>query len=359
MDDCKQMISSKVDAGERLTLEDGLYLYAQDDLLWLGQLALKKKRAISGNQVFFNVNHHINLTNICKSLCRFCAFGRKADADGAYVMNMDRVKREAAVARANGATEFHVVSAMHPELPFSYYLQVLQYFKESYPDIYIQAFTAVEIFNFAQTSGLSLTATLQQLIAAGLDSIPGGGAEILDDDLRRWLCPHKANSEEWLRVHRIAHRLGLKTNATMLYGHIESVEQRVGHLLKLRALQDEYQGFQAFIPLPFLPENTRMDYIKRTSAIDDIKTMAIARLLLDNFPHIKAFWIMLGIDVAQLALNFGADDLDGTVHEEKIMHAAGAETARGMQKSEIIDIIKITGFQPVERDTLYNVIKYY
>ena len=160
MDDCKQMISSKVDAGERLTLEDGLYLYAQDDLLWLGQLALKKKRAISGNQVFFNVNHHINLTNICKSLCRFCAFGRKADADGAYVMNMDRVKREAAVARANGATEFHVVSAMHPELPFSYYLQVLQYLKESYPDIYIQAFTAVEIFNFAQTSGLSLTATL-------------------------------------------------------------------------------------------------------------------------------------------------------------------------------------------------------
>ena len=354
-----ESIAEKVANNKRLSKDDGLYLYESNDLLGIGELARAKKTQISGQQVFFNVNQHINLTNICVSRCKFCAFGVDHDNRGSYLMTPREAFEYGAGAVDYGITEFHIVSAMHPAMPFDYYLEVVRDLHRAYPQIHIQAFTAVEIYYFAQKSGLTVLQVLQTLQEAGLGSLPGGGAEILKDDLRRQLCPNKAMSRDWLEVHRTAHQLGIKTNCTMLFGHIESLEDRIDHLLALRELQDQDPGFQAFIPLPFLPDNTHLSHLKRTSAIDDLKTLAISRLILDNIPHIKAFWVMLGIDIAQIALCFGADDMDGTVLEEKIMHAAGARTGTAISKEDIVTLIKEAGYIPTERDTLYNVLRTY
>lgn len=357
MDKQMQIIADKVHNDIRLSKEDGLYLYQSNDLLALGDLARYKKLKTSGRNIFFNVNRHINLSNVCVSRCSFCAFGLDEEDGGAYVMTPEEAFNYGAEAVDYGITEFHIVSALHPSKPFEYYLEIVSRLHSAYPDIHIQAFTGVEINYFAQISGLSIREVLQVLKDAGLGSLPGGGAEILNDRIRKKICPKKASTEEWLNVHRTAHELGLKTNCTMLYGHVESIEDRLDHFISLRELQDQYPGFQAFVPLPFLPDNTRLSQIKRTSAVDDIKTMAISRLMLDNIEHIKAFWVMLGIDIAQLSFNFGADDIDGTVVEEKIMHAAGAISQKGITKEDLIQLVKEAGFIPTERDTIYNVIR--
>lgn len=352
-------IKDKLSSNERLNKSDAKFLYNSNDLIALGELAKQKKREKSERHIFFNVNRHINLTNICTSKCKFCAFGKEKDEAGSYIMSVDEAVAFGAEAVPLGVSEFHVVSAMHPEMGFDYYYEVIRRLNESFPHVHIQAFTAVEIYHFAKITGLSIREVLLSLKEAGLGSIPGGGAEIFNDEIRQNICPNKALSEDWLNVHGIAHELGIKTNCTMLYGHIESIEDRINHLDLLRKLQDESPGFQAFIPLPFLPDNTKMNNIIRTSAIDDIKTIAISRLFLDNIDHIKAFWVMLGVPIAQIALEFGADDFDGTIVEERIMHAAGANTNKGITKDEIIKLIKETGNIPVERDTLYNIINIY
>ena len=359
MDKQMQAIAEKVHNNVRLSIEDGVYLYQSSDLLAIGDLARYKKQQVSGQNIFFNVNQHINLTNICTSKCKFCAFGVDDDNQSAYLMTRQEAFDYGASAVDYGITEFHIVSAMHPDMPFEYYVDVVRDLHQAYPKIHIQAFTAVEIFYFAQISGRSVREVLETLQEAGLGSMPGGGAEILNDDLRRQLCPRKAMSQDWLEIHRTAHALGIKTNCTMLFGHVESIEDRINHLITLRELQDSEPGFQAFIPLPFLPENTHLDHLKRTSAVDDIKTLAISRLMLDNIEHIKAFWVMLGIDIAQISLNFGADDIDGTVIEERIMHAAGARTGTAITKEDIIKLIKEAGYIPTERDTLYNILQVY
>ncbi|EGO64777.1 aminofutalosine synthase MqnE [Acetonema longum] len=353
-------IAEKVARGERLTKTDGLLLYESQDLLWLGKLARQVKQRKTGEQVYFNVNRHINLSNICMSRCKFCAFGVDKDAREAYVMDPERVMAIAGQAAAlPDLTELHIVSSLHPDLPFAYYLDMIRRLHQAHPHLHIQAFTAVEIAYFAKISGMSVQAVLAALKEAGLGSLPGGGAEVFSPRVRAELCAKKASGEEWLEVMRTAHRLGLKTNATMLYGHIETVEERIDHLLALRALQDETGGFQSFIPLPFHPENTRLSEIRRTTAWEDLKTIAIARLMLDNFAHIKAFWIMLSVPLAQVSLTFGVDDLDGTVMEEKITHAAGAKTAQGITKEDLLKLIREAGYVPAERDTVYNVLRTY
>lgn len=353
-------IKEKIMNNIRLSREDGIFLYHDNDLLWLARLARHRKIETSGRNVYFNVNRHINLTNICVSRCKFCAFGVDREGPGGpYIMSRQEAFEYGAEAVGKGITEFHIVSALHPDMPFDYYVDVVRQFHEAYPDIHIQAFTAVEIFYFTQISGLSIREVLSKLQEAGLGSMPGGGAEILNDDIRRELCPKKAMSDEWLEVHRTAHHLGIKTNCTMLYGHIESIDDRIDHMIRLRDLQDEQPGFQAFIPLPFLPDNTNLTNIKSTSAVENLKTLAISRLMLDNIPHIKAFWIMLGLPIAQVSLDFGADDIDGTVVEERIMHAAGAQTSRGITRDDLVGLIRESGYIPVERDTLYNTVRVY
>lgn len=359
MDINMQRIADKVKNNVRLDKQDGLYLFNCNDLLAMGELARLKKLEKSGENVFFNVNRHINLTNVCMSRCKFCAFGIDADAKSAYCMTPIEAFKYGAQAVDHGITEFHVVSALHPDKPFEYYVEVIDRLHTAYPDIHIQAFTAVEIFHFSRMSSLSIPEVLRTLKEVGLGSMPGGGAEVLNDKIRLKLCPKKALSKDWLEVHRTAHEMGIKTNCTMLFGHVETYEDRINHMMLLRELQDEAPGFQSFIPLPFLPENTAMPGVKRTSTVDDIKTIAISRLMLDNIDHIKAFWIMLGIPVAQVSLHFGADDFDGTVVEERIMHAAGATTEKGISREEIINMVKQAGYIPVERDTLYNIIRTY
>ncbi|MDI9480191.1 MAG: aminofutalosine synthase MqnE [Syntrophomonadaceae bacterium] len=355
-----QAIADKISHGVRLDKRDGLFLYNEADLLDIGQLAREVKMNKTGQHVFFNVNCHINLTNICVSRCKFCAFGVDEEGTGGpYCMTAQEAFDYGSNEVGGGITEFHIVSALHPKMPFEHYVGIVESLHKAYPDIHIQAFTAVEIVYFAQISGLSVEQVLRELQAAGMGSMPGGGAEILNDEIRRDLCPKKANSEEWLEVHRIAHQLGILTNCTMLYGHIETIEDRIDHMLKLRELQDEAPGFQSFIPLPFLPDNTKLSHISRTGAVDDLKTIAISRLMLDNIDHIKAFWIMQGIPIAQVALHFGADDMDGTIVEERIMHAAGAQTSKGIGKQQMINLIRETGYLPTERDTVYNILRTY
>jgi aminodeoxyfutalosine synthase len=352
-------ITEKVEEGERLSKDDALTLMNSNDLISIGRLANKVREKKSGNYAYFNVNRHINLTNICVSRCKFCAFSRdKSDAD-AYAVTIDEVLDIARSARDLGITEFHIVSGLHPDLPFDYYIDVISRLKGLMPEVHIQAFTAVEIAYFAKIASLSTEKVLIKLKEAGLGSLPGGGAEILNNRVREAVCSKKATSDEWLQVMREAHHIGLKSNATMLYGHIETIQERIDHLLSLRALQDETGGFQSFIPLPFHPQNTQLPNFKKPSAFENMKMLAVSRLVLDNFPHMKAFWIMLGLKVAQLSLLFGVDDLDGTVVEEKITHAAGADTDQSISKDELLEIISVTGRVPVERDTLYNVIKIY
>jgi len=354
-----EAIAEKVYAGERLSREDGLALYASNDLLTIGELANYACEKKSGKDVYFISNRHINPTNICVNLCNLCAYGKEKDAPGAYTMDLEEVLRRASEGDPQSITEFHLVGGLHPELPFEYYLTLLRELKARYPKAHLQAFTAVEIDYFTRISGLSLEKVLSLLVDAGLGSLPGGGAEVFDPEVRRQICPKKISGDRWLEVMEVAHSLGLKSNATMLYGHIEGPEHRIDHMLQLRKFQDRTGGFQSFIPLVFHSKNTKFPHLPPTTGFDDLKTLAIGRLMLDNFPHIKAFWIMLGPKIAQVSLHFGVDDIDGTVLEERITHAAGATTGQALTKAELIAMIKKAGKNPVERDTLYNVVQRY
>jgi aminodeoxyfutalosine synthase len=352
-------IELKVKKGIRLTREDGIALFATNNLTWLGYLADIARQRVSGEYVYYNVNRHINLTNICTARCELCAFGCDGDSAQSYTMSKEKALEVAvAAAKDPDLRELHIVSGLHPDWPFSYYLDVIRTLKQALPHIHLKAFTAVEITYFAKISNKSVTEVLTELHEAGLDSMPGGGAEILSDRVRAEICSKKATADEWLTVARTAHKMGIRSNASMLYGHIETIEERVDHLLSLRSLQDETGGFQTFICFPFHPNNTVLgEKVKRTSVWDELKTMAISRLMLDNFKNIKAYWVMLTLPIAQLALGFGANDIDGTVSEEKIMHAAGAKSATSLSKDTIIETIRQTGRIPVERDSMYNIVK--
>jgi aminodeoxyfutalosine synthase len=349
-----QAIREKVEAGQRLSFADGLALEESNDLFALGEMANLVRERYNGDYGYYNVNTHINPTNVCVFTCDFCAFRADLDEDRAYVMDRDQILDRARQAHERGATELHIVGGLHHKLPFGYYVDVVRWIKEAYPEIHIKAYTGVEIEFFARIARLSIREVIEQLIGAGLGSLPGGGAEIFHPEVREQICGAKASTETWLDVHRTAHRLGLHSNATMLYGHIDKAKHRIDHLIRLRELQDETGGFQTFIPLAFHPDNSRMDELPKPSGVMDLKTMAISRLMLDNFPHIKAYWIMLGIKTAQVALSFGADDLDGTVVHEKIYHEAGAETPQEISVAEIQRLITEAGRIPVERDTLYH-----
>jgi len=352
-------IEEKVGEGERLNAEEGLFLFEEADLLSLGKLSRAAKERQSGRYAYFNVNRHINLTNICVSRCRFCAFCREEGHPESYLMTAEEALRDAEEAIPLGITELHIVSGLHPTQPFEYYVDVIRSCREKFPEVHLQAFTAVEIKYFSEISGHSAENVLTRLKDAGLGSMPGGGAEIFNPSLRKDLCPRKASGEEWLEIMETAHRLGIRSNATMLYGHIETLRDRVDHLIRLRELQDRTGGFQAFIPLPFHPRNTELESLHRVTAQDDLRTIAASRLLLDNFFHIKSFWIMQGLKVSQLSLFFGADDLDGTVVEERITHAAGATTGQFISRESLLDLITEAGYIPVERDTLYNHLREY
>lgn len=347
-------ISSKIFAGERLTFEDGVALYRSGDFLAVGWLANYVREKIHGDIAYFNVNRHINPTNVCVAACRLCAFGRRKDSVGAYTMALDEVWRTAASGYTEAVTEFHVVGGLHPDLPFQYFLDLIAGLKERFPQVHIKAFTMVEVAYLAKRAKLSIGETLLKMKQAGVDSMPGGGAEIFSDRVRHIICDHKIDGDEWIETARAAHRLGLRSNATMLYGHIENDEDRVDHLLRLRALQDDTGGLQTFIPLAFHPANTALGHLAQTTGLTDLRQIAVGRLMLDNVAHIKAYWQMMTAGVAQTALRFGADDIDGTVVEEKIYHDAGATTPQGLRRSDLIRLIREAGREPVERDTLYR-----
>jgi len=347
-------IAEKVLGGVRLDADDGVTLYRTNDLLAVGWLANHVREKRHGNTCYFNINRHINPTNVCVAHCRLCAFGRDPDAKGAYTYALEEIWQRAAQGVAEGATEFHIVGGLHPDLPFSYFTDLLRGLKQRFPHVHLKAFTMVEVQYFAKIAKLSIADTLRAMKDAGVDSLPGGGAEIFNPRVRKVICDHKTSGQMWLSIARTAHQIGLRSNATMLYGHIESEEERVEHLLLLRELQDETHGFVAFIPLAFHPENTALSHVPKPTGFDDLKNIAVSRLLLDNFDHIKAYWIMLTPRMAQIALRFGADDLDGTVIEEKIYHDAGATTDQFTPRAELERLIREAGRVPVERDTLYN-----
>jgi aminodeoxyfutalosine synthase len=350
-------IAEKVMSGERLSFNDGVTLYESGDLLALGYLANYVREKRHGKRTYFNVNRHLNPTNVCVASCRLCAFGRKPDAPAAYTMALEEAFRTAGEGWTEEVTEFHIVGGLHPDLPFQYYLDLIRGLKERFPTVHLKAFTAVEIGYFSHITQMPIQEVLEKLIQAGVSSLPGGGAEIFAPKVRRLICDHKIGAHTWLKVHRLAHQLGLHSNATMLHGHIESAPDRVDHLLQLRNLQDQTHGFQTFIPLAFHPAHTTLGQLvpwNETSGFMDLKNVAVARLLLDNFPHIKAYWIMMTPRVAQVALRFGADDLDGTVVEEKIYHDAGAKTPQAMTRQQIIRLVREAGQEPFERDTLYR-----
>lgn len=351
--------ADKAAAGLRLNFVEAMELYQNADLLDLAAWARSVKERKNGKAVYYNVNRHINLTNICVSGCPLCAFACEEDAKQAFVLSVEDVERilHKTAATTPGITEIHMVSALHPSCDFDYYVSVVKKVKQVLPNVHLKAFTPVEIVHFAKISGYSIAEVLEILKAVGLDSLPGGGAEILDDSIRQQICPQKATTSQWIETIKTAHRLNIPTNATIMYGHIETPEQRIAHLFTLRDIQDETGGFQAFVGFPFHPANTGFSHLKRLSAWEDLRFIAMARLILDNIAHIKAFWMMLTMPIAQLSLAFGVDDLDGTVEEEKIIHAAGAATKKGITKEDIIKIVTETGYTPVERDTFYQAVK--
>ncbi len=346
-------VAEKIWDGQRLSFEEGVLLFQTPDLLAVGLLANYVREKFNGNAGFYNLNRHLNPTNVCVASCNLCGFARKPNRDG-YTLTLDQVFEEAGRGYSEAVTEFHIVGGLHPYLEFSYYIDLLRGLKSRFPKVHLKAFTMVEIDFIAHRAKLSVEETIERLKEAGMDSCPGGGAEIFADRARRLICDHKVNGDRWLQVARMVHCSGLKSNATMLYGHVETIEERVDHLLRLRELQDETGGFQCFIPLAFHPENTQLSHLPVPTAVLDLRVLAVSRLLLDNFPHIKSYWVMIGQKTAQLGLNFGADDLDGTVVEEKIVHMAGAKTPLGMTRVEIEHLIREAGREPVERDTLYR-----
>ena len=350
----------KVEAAERLTGEDATDLLSSSDILALGAMADFARARIAGDEVYFICNRHINHTNVCRNRCLFCAFSHdEGDAD-AYTLSIDEVVDKARETLAvGGISEIHIVGGEHPDLPFDYYLEMMRSLRELAPDVHIQAFTASEIAHFAKISGKSVTEVLKELKAAGLGSLPGGGAEVFSGRVRDLICEQKISGQKWLDVMRAAHEVGMKSNATMLYGHVETPEELADHMVRLRELQDDTGGFNAFIPLSFQPANTGLSELPGPTGFDDLKMLAVGRLVLDNFRHVKAFWINVGLKLAQVSLAFGVNDLDGTVVEEKISHAAGVDTAQELSKAELVRVIRAAGREPVERDTLYNVVRRY
>lgn len=358
-------IESKVRGGERLDYDDGVALYDSDDLAWLGGLAHEVRTAKNGDAVYFNVNRHLNMTNVCSASCAYCSFQRKPGEKDAYTMRIEEAVRLAKAMEPHGITELHIVNGLHPTLPWRYYPRSLRALKEALPDVALKAFTATEIHWFERISGLPADAILDELIDAGLESLTGGGAEIFDEEVRAKIVDHDTHWADWSRIHRLAHAKGLRTPCTMLYGHIEEPRHRVDHVLRLRALQDETAGFVVFIPLRFQhdaagdPRNRLMNQPMATGA-EALKTFAVSRLLFDNVPHVKNFWVMHGLQTAQLSLSFGADDLDGSVVEYKITHDAdGFGTPNEMTREALLDVIRDAGYRPVERNTRYEVVRSY
>lgn len=358
-------LEAKVYAGERLTYDDGVALYDTDDMAWLGSLAHHVRTEKNGDRVMFNINRHLNLTNVCVASCAYCSFQRKPGEKGAYTMRVEEAVRLAKTMEAEQLTELHIVNGLHPTLPWRYYPKVLRELKAALPQVALKAFTATEIHFFEGLSGLPAEEVLDELIDAGLESLTGGGAEIFDWEIRQQIVDHKTHWEDWSRIHRIAHAKGLKTPCTMLYGHIESPRHRVDHVLRLRELQDETGGFIVFIPLRFQhdasgdPRN-RLQHIPMSTGVEVLKTFAVSRLLFDNVQHVKNFWVMHGLTTAQLSLSYGADDLDGSVVEYKITHDADHfGTPDKMTREDLLAVIRDAGFTPVERNTRYEVIKVY
>ncbi len=353
-------VIDKVLNGKRLSFEDGVKLFKTHDLLTLGTLANYVTEKKNGKYAYFVFNRQINPTNICSLDCKFCAFATMDKNDPkAYEMSYEEIVEKARYAVEQGASEVHIVGGLHPDWDFGVYLNMISILRKNFPDLHIKAFTAVEIDYFSKLANLSYEEVLLKLREAGLNSLPGGGAEIFAPRVRRIIAPTKIGWKKYLEIHKIAHKLGLKSTTTMLYGHVETVEERVDHILKIREAQDETGGFTCFIPLAYQPENNELNISDHTHGVDDLKTIAVSRLLLDNVPHIKAYWVMIGEKIAQVALNFGADDVDGTVMEEKIAHFAGAKSPTQQQREKLIRLIKEAGKIPVERDTLYNHVKVY
>ncbi|MGL6073150.1 MAG: aminofutalosine synthase MqnE [Fimbriiglobus sp.] len=344
----------KVFAGERLSFDEGVYLDKHADLMTLGEMANHIREKKNGNVTYYNVNQHLNPTNVCVYRCNFCAFRADLKSPRGYVMSDEQILERARNATEAGATELHIVGGLHHLKSFEWYKNILQIIHNDYPDLHLKAWTAVEWDWFQRLTKRPIKELLQEMKDAGLGSLPGGGAEIFEPSVRVQLCEHKADGEEWLKIHRAAHEIGLRSNATMLYGHIETAEHRIDHLLKLRALQDDTGGFQTCIPLAFHPDNTKLAHIPKPSGMMDLRMMAISRIMLDNFPHIKAYWIMLTIKIAQIAQSYGADDIDGTVVHEKIYHEAGSDSPQELTVAELRRLIVEAGREPVERDTLYN-----
>ncbi len=353
-------IRDAVLSGERLSEDDALQLLLARDLAAVGSLANLVRERRHGDLAFYNKNVHLNFTNVCVASCKFCSFARpdSRTASEGYTMTIDEAVEHVLSKRELGITEVHIVNGLHPDLPWEHYLEVPRRIRAAWPELRIKGYTAVEIHFFAEKFGKSYEEVLRELQRAGVDTLPGGGAEIFAERVRRKICDDKADAAQWLEVHRVAHRLGMKTNATMLYGTIETLEERVDHMARLRRLQDETSGFQVFIPLAFHPEHNMMGkaYPKPTG-YDGLRTYAAARLFLDNFDHVKAYWVMLGERLAQTALSFGVDDLDGTVLEERVYHMAGARTPQAMGEGELQRLIRSAGRIPAERDSLYNVLR--
>ena len=352
-------IFEKVEAGERLSIEEGLRLYQTDDIAGLGHMANLVRERMHGDATYYNVNSHINYSNVCVlwKACKFCAFARKEGQEGAYAYSLEEIFKMAE-GLGKGRTEFHMVGGLHPDLPFDYYLEMIHGIKEIHPHLHLKIFTSTEIRWLADhVAKMSVEETLGALVRAGLGSLTGGGAEIFAESTRSVICKGKQSAEDWLDVHRIAHGMGLRSSCTMLYGHVETDEDRVDHMLRLRELQDETGGFTTFIPLAFHPDNSQMADVPGPGGLLDIRNYAAARLLLDNIDHIKAYWIMVGVPIAQISQRFGVDDIDGTVVQEKIYHMAGAQTPQEIGVDEIRRIIEEVGRRPVERDTLYREVK--
>ena len=347
-------ILDKVHADERLSYEDGVALYRSSDILTLGYMANLVRERLHGDVTYFNVNRHINPTDVCVASCRLCAFGKRAKDPHAYTMSLEQVWEVAGKGYAEAVTEFHIVGGLHPELSLDWFCQMISGLKERYPSVHLKAFTMVEVAYLAKRGRLSIRETLERLKRAGVDSLPGGGAEIFSERVRRIICDHKIDGDEWLETARTAHEIGLKSNCTMLYGHIETAEDLSDHLVRLREVQDETNGFVTFIPLAFHPANTALAHLQTTTGFTDLKQIAISRLMLDNIPHIKAYWIMMTPAVAQIAQRFGANDIDGTVVEEKIYHDAGATTSQHLRRKDLLRLIREAGREPVERDTSYR-----
>lgn len=350
-------VADRLDNGERLDTTDGERLFACPDLLALGWLANRERERRHGPRTYYNYNLRLEATNVCEASCLFCSFARLRPEDAeSYTMSLEQAWDKLRQRSHQPLTEVHVVNGLHPGLPWEYYTELLRGLKRIRPEVHLKCFTAVEIAFFADLYGKTDEQVLRELMDAGLDSLPGGGAEIFAARVRRKICHDKCDADRWLGVHRLAHGLGMRSNVTMLYGHIETAAERIDHMLRARALQDETGGFQAFIPLAFHPDNNQMRRLPAPSGSDTLRVHAVARLMLDNVPHIKAFWIATGVELAQTSLWFGVDDLDGTVQEERIYHMAGSRTPEAMTPEALQRLVRVAGREPVERDTLYNVV---